>query len=254
MSKKRWHLKSVAQILRSIKERKPSAPASPRGLPLDDFSRLLVNQIKAMDESVEILERNFPIQEGRACVDLLAHDDSGLILIWCHETLKAQRLIELIAEYDWMKKNAPLWQHLFPQAIRGGELNLKVWFFSSEMDPSLHTMLFYLKGIPLKIFQYAYKNWNNKLSLAIKPWMHVKAEAAPLQAQPEERPNFMPNPKTGGSPHLRAVPSPKQIPAITPEEIQDLVHGLEGNLDPDAFEDEITEPNFDIRDLKQEKA
>ncbi len=257
MSKKRWQLKSVAQILRSIKERK--APQNPgtahRGLPLDDFSRELISQIKTMDQSIEILERNFPIQEGRACVDLLTYNQSGeLILIWAHEKLKAQRLIELLAEYDWMKKNAPLWQHLFPQAKHRGELQLKVWFFASEMDPNLNTMLFYLKGIPLKIFQYSYKKWDNKLNLVVKPWMQLKSEASPLQIPTEERPNFKANAKKAATKHLRAVPAPKEIPAITQEEIQDLVRGLQDEFNPDDFEDEITEPSFDVRDLKVEKA
>lgn len=258
MSKKRWQLKSVAQILRSIKERKNShtLAQAPRALILDDFSRQIISQIKTMDEKVQILERNFPIQEGRACVDLLAHNQAGeLILIWCHENLKAQRLIELISEYDWMKKNASLWQHLFPQAKLKNDMNFKVWFFASEMDANLNTILFYLKGIPLKIFQYSYKNFDNKVSMVIKPWMQLKSEANPLTIPSEERPNFKSHSKKAvSSTHLRAVPPPKEIPSITQEEIQDLVKGLEDPFNPDDFEDEITEPSFDVRDLKVEKA
>ncbi len=256
MSKRRWHLKSVTQILRSIKERKTHAHSSstpaPQNIPLDDFSQLLIKQIRAMDSNVEIIERNFPIQEGRSKVDLLAYNHAGeLILIWTPEVLKAQRLVDLIAEFDWMKKNVLLWQHLFPQATRRGELQLKVWFFAAEMDSNLNTILFYLKGIPLRIFQYSYQTLNGKLSLVIKPWMNLKVDSEPLKV-PEPRPNFMPNPSK--TPHLRAVPSPKEIPAITQEEIQDLVKGLEGDFNVDAFEDEITEPGIEASELKQEKA
>jgi len=255
MSKKRWQLKSVSQILRAIKEKKTnrSSQTPPRNVSLDDFSKLLISQIKVIDEKVEILERNFPIQEGRSCVDLLAHNRSGdLILIWTPEMLKSKRLIDLIAEYDWMKKNVSLWQHLFPQATHRGELQVKIWFFAAEMDSNLNTILFYLKGIPLKIFQYSYRNWENKLSLLIKPWMQLKVEKNPLSI-PEERPNFKPNPSE--TPHLRAVPPPKQIPAITQEEIKDLLQGLDANPAAlDMFEDEITEPFFNVKDLKLEKA
>lgn len=257
MSKKRWHLKSVAQILRSITEKKPNTPAkAARNIPLDDFTRLLIDQIKVIDESVEILERNFPVQEGRSRVDLLACNHSGdLLLILTPETLKAQRLIDLIAEYDWMKKNVPLWQHLFPQAVRRGELQLKVWFFSAEMDSNINTILFYLKGIPLKIFQYSYRNWSNKLSLVISPWMQLKTEVNPLSI-PEERPHFKANPQKASPPVLRALPPPKQIPPISQEEIQDLVQGFETSTisEMEMFEDEITEPFFDVKDLKLEKA
>lgn len=255
MSKKRWHLKSIARILKSITTRDEESPrlSGSRTLNLDDFSRLLIQQIEVMDQRVKILERNFPIQEGRSHIDLLAHDQEGdLIIIWTPEILKAQRLLDLISQYDWMKKNVPLWQHLFPQAVKMGELRIKVWFFSAEMDSNLDTILLYLKGISLKIFQYSYRNSNNKLGLVIKPWMQTKTEAAPLKI-PETRPNFQSNPEK--APHLRAVPPPKEIPAISQEEIKDLVHGLEEKSEVDFFdEDEITEPGIDINDLMMGKA
>ncbi len=258
MSKKRWHLKSVAKILRSITEKKPQQTPIKfaRNIPLDDFNKLLINQIKVMDSDIEILERNFPVQEGRSRVDLLACNHSGeLILILTPEILKAQRLIELIAEYDWMKKNIPLWRHLFPQAVNRGELQIKVWFFSAEMDSNINTILFYLKGIPLKIFQYSYRNWEQKLTLAINPWMHLKTEANPLNIS-EDRPHFKPNLNKASPPVLRAVPPPKKIPQISQEEIKDLVQGFETNTisEVEMFEDEITEPFFDMKDLKLEKA
>jgi len=254
MSKKRWHLKSVTEILRSIKEKKikPISASTSRAVALDDFSQLLIQQIRTIDKKIEILERNFPIQEGRGRVDLLAYNHAGeLILIWTPEVLRSQRLIELIAEFDWMKKNILLWQHLFPQVMHRGELKIQVWFFASEMDSNLNTILFYLKGIPLKIFRYSYKNLNGKLSLTVKPWMQFKTEKEPLKMI-EPRPNFKSNPKQ--EPHLRAVPPPKEIPKITQEEIKDLLHGLEVKAEIDFSEDEITEPGMDVNDLKLEKA
>ncbi len=253
MSKKRWHLKSISQVLRSMKEKKnPPPPLSHRRMPLDDFSKLLIQQIKAMDKNIEILERNFPIQEGREKVDLLAFNQGGdLIMIWTQEVLKAQRLLDLISQFDWMKKNIPLWQHLFPQASKKGELQIKVWFFAGEIDSNLDTVLSYLKGIPLRVFQYSERNWSHEPALLLKAWMHLKTESTPLPA--DERHPAKANAKNA---HLRALPPPKEIPSITQEEIKDLMQGVEikSSLDADLFEDEITEPFFPLNDLKSEKA
>jgi hypothetical protein len=192
------------------------------------FHHLLAKHLRVLDSGVELLDYQFPIQEGDSQIDFIACNNMGeLIFVWSHEVLKADRFFRLIAQYDWARKNIALWQHLFPQVKKDQWLRLKVWLFCRKVAPEVPSVLSYLKEIRLHIFEARSMKKGDDLTLEIQPWSGPREKAELHFSKPPE------------------------LPSITQEEVKDLMaddpaseNGVFGD------EDEITDPFIHLSELK----
>jgi len=256
MSKRSKPLRVLSRIFGSKKKEAPKIPPQNKEvarLGLEGFDRLLAKQLMSLDSGIKLLDAHFPVSEGQKYIDLLASNSLGeLIFIWKLEKLDSQGVLKLIAQYDWTQKNQQLWEHLFPQAKKSFTLRYKVWCFAGEIDPTTRSVLPYLNGINIHIFQYHFVQGTHEPILVVSPWDFKKASYPPLtQSLPEPKaPAPIPSTVravTTKPPKLQVVESLPTHAQLTQEEIQDLMgQTLEA---PYYEEDEITEPFYLLSDL-----
>ena len=259
MSKRSRPLRVLSRIFGAKKKEAPKLPAGSKELHrlgLEGFDRLLAKQLMSLDSGVKLLDAHFPVAEGQKYIDLLASNNLGeLIFIWKLERLDAQGVLKLIAQYDWTQKNQQLWEHLFPQAKKTFTLKYKVWCFAGEIDSTTRSVLPYLNGINIHIFQYHFVQGAHEPILVVSPWEFKKASHPPLTQSLHETPqtpspSSLPHPAravTSKAPKLQVVEPLPTHAQLTQEELQDLM-GQATDV-PYYEEDEITEPYYLLSDL-----
>jgi hypothetical protein len=199
----------------------------------------LLARLSTLEPGLKLLDTKFPIREGSACIDFLASNASGeLILVWVLDRLGEDRIVRLIPEYDWAKKNSLLWQHLFPSLQSGKTLKIHVWWLARDVDSAVKSMLSYLKDIPLKIFRF---QWAKKGEVRVGAW----EEDRPERVKSSQKSTWSPG---EGKPSSSAVHPPLPSTALNSEEIKDLL--AEAPPDTVNYEDEITDPYCPISELE----
>jgi len=198
----------------------------------------LAERLSTLEPGLQILDSGFPIREGSSRVDFLASNPSReFILIWVMERLAEEHLVRLLPEYDWVKRNSSMWQHLFPSLQANKGLKIQVWWLAREIDPGVNSMLSYVKDISLKIFRY---HWAKKGDVRVGAWRNGLDEK--VSRARESIPREEKKTSNSGQPLLTAPT------ALNAEEIKELL--AEVPQDRVNYEDEITDPYCPLSELK----
>jgi len=186
---------------------------------LQEFAASLCEREKGF----EVLDRNFPIREGKSRVDLIGSDAArNFVFVWKLNSCGSGAISKLLADYDWIQKNAELWMHLFPH-VAGGEATMVPWLFAKEFDPEVRYFLKYLEATRLQLFRFSQ---DGSRSWSLSPWPEAKPQVRSNRRERE-----------AGSPQASGQ-------LLTREEIDDLIR-IAPQADAPAS-DEITESHYDL--------
>lgn len=223
--------KALQKTFRVVKGRKSEFEALGRVLP-EYFSKI--------DRSIEVLDRDFPIREGESRIDYILGNGAGeWTFVWLQRRCHAESLSKLLPDYHWIQKNCALWPHLFPKVMAGPKPQMKVWVFALEIDADLQFLLTYLQGVSIQVFraQCEGEAWR------FQAWK-LGQEPPPAPTLPSS-PSLLALAETP-KPPVKTPPAPSPVraaPLLTPEEIQDLVGGIQSPPEPWS-EDEDTDPHY----------
>lgn len=225
--------------LRKIRKDKPNL-----------FYQRLEKYLLPLDSGFQTLSHNFPILEGNAKIDILACNNLGdLIFIWTFEKLKPENLSQLIMKYDWARKNHDLWDYLFPQVKKKKTIQFKTWLICSDVDTRVRSILRYMSGMKVKIYQYSSLYKEDHSVMVLKRWDHKQtASSLPTVEIPVLEKPKVSSPKKSDLPSLW---KPDMIPPLTSEEMNDLITPPE-DIEM-SEEDEVTDPLIPSDTLRAEE-
>ena len=228
-SKKFWQRGSVSKMLEKPGKAFKNTFRVVRGRKGDfeALAKVLPASFAKLERGAEVLDQGFPIREGESRIDYLLGNPAGeLTFVWLQRQCNSESLSRLLPDYHWIQKNCGIWTHLFPQALKSQQLQMRVWIFALEIDADLQYLLAYLQGVRIQVFHARREGeaWR------FRPWKMGKN--ASLAETPKPAPMSVPAPVRPAAPFL------------TREEINDLLGEVQAPAERRWQEDEDTDPHY----------
>ncbi|HKX11740.1 MAG TPA: hypothetical protein VJP40_01215 [bacterium] len=244
-SKKFWQRGSVSKMLEKPGKAFKKTFRVVRGRK-DDFealAKILPDYFAKLDRGAVILDQGFPIREGESRIDYLVCNLAGeLTFVWLQRRCNSESLSKLLPDYHWIQKNCSIWTHLFPQALKSQQLQMKVWIFALEIDADLQYLLTYLQGVRIEVFRAL----SEGESWRFQAWkVGQKLPAAPVLPSSPSLLSLAEAPKPPAPKPAPVVVRPA-APLLTQEEINDLLGGVQAPAEKIWKEDEDTDPHYQL--------
>lgn len=242
-SKKFWQRGSVSKMLEKPGKafKKTFRVVRGRKHDFEALANVLPESFAKLEPGAEILDQGFPIREGESRIDYLLGNPAGeLTFVWLQRQCNSESLSRLLPDYHWIQKNCAIWTHLFPQALKSRQLQMKVWVFALEIDADLQYLLTYLQGVRIQVFHarsegetWRFRPWKIGQSAGAAPILPSSPSLIGLAEAPKPPASVLPPVRPAG-------------PLLTPEEIQDFLGEVQAPPERKWSEDEDTDPHYSL--------